>query len=73
MTRKVWVLTREVNAYDQYGEYFVKVFFEKPKHQELSALGVPTDRLRHVLTAGGGRSWRLENEWFYLRVVESDE
>lgn len=29
-----WVLTREENAYDQYGEYFVAVF----KNRELNLL-----------------------------------
>lgn len=61
----VWVLTREINQYDQDGEYFVAVFAEKPHHALLTACGVPTNRLNHVLK-GGGRV-RAENEWFYLR------
>jgi len=62
----VWVLTREENDYDQHGEYFVAVFGCKPTHQQLSALEVPTNRLRHVLN-GGGRV-DTENTWFHLRA-----
>ena len=60
----VWILTREVNEYEQQGEYFVAVFGGKPAHEELTALGVPRNRLRHVLN-GGGRVVH-ENEWFHL-------
>ena len=61
----VWVLTREVNDYDQHGEYFVAVFGSKPTHEQLTALDVPKTRLRHVLN-GGGRV-EFEDEWFHLR------
>ncbi len=61
----VWILTREINQYDQDGEYFVAVFGQKPTHQELTALGVPQNRLRHVLNGGGRKD--AENEWFFLR------
>ena len=62
--RGVWVLTREVNDYDQHGAYFVAVFGCKPTHEQLTALEVPTHRLRHVLN-GGGRI-DSEYEWFNL-------
>lgn len=26
----MWILTQEYNAYDQYGQYYVKAFLEKP-------------------------------------------
>jgi hypothetical protein len=61
----IWVLTREINQYDQDGEYFVEVFRDKPTHQQLTANGVPTDRLRHVLNGGGREDF--EYEWFWLR------
>ena len=47
-----WVLTKEYNEYDQYGEYFVAIFKDKPHHTELTKLEVPTNRLRHVLKGG---------------------
>ena len=65
----MWVLTREVNEYDQYGEYFVAVFSEKPHHAQLTKLGVPKNRLRHVLN-GGGR-FKYDYEWFHLREVDA--
>ncbi len=62
--RTAWVLTREINLYDQDGAYFVAVFGEKPHHAQLTAHGVPQNRLRHVLN-GGGRV-DTEDEWFHL-------
>ena len=61
----IWVLTREINQYDQDGEYFVDAWQEKPTHVILTNLGVPQNRLRHVMN-GGGRVG-TEDEWFYLR------
>jgi len=61
----VWILTSELNAYDQYGEYFLAVFGEKPHHKKLTELGVPQNRLRHVLNGGGRVGY--EDSWFYLR------
>ncbi len=63
--KSAWILTKEINEYYQDGEYFVAVFAEKPERQVLTAAGVPTDRLRHVLK-GGGRVG-TEDEWFHLR------
>ena len=62
---KVWVLTREINEYNQDGEYFVAVFANEPMYTHLLECGVPFNRLGHVLN-GGGRIGD-ENEWFYLR------
>ena len=62
----VWVLTTEYNEYDQYGEYFVAVFKEIPHRSQLTAFGVPQNRLRHVLN-GGGRI-EFEHQWFFLRI-----
>lgn len=64
---EIWVLTREINQYDQDGEYFVAVYVGKPHHTQLTASGVPQNRLRHVLD-GGGRVG-VEYEWFHLRRV----
>jgi hypothetical protein len=66
---KVWVLTKEYNLYDQEGEYFVAVFANKPTTQQLEECSVPYDYLQHVLN-GGGRL-NIEEEWFYLREVET--
>ncbi len=61
----MWILTREINQYDQDGEYFVDAWFDKPSHLQLTELGIPQNRLRHVLDGGGRVGY--EYEWFYLR------
>lgn len=66
--RTVWVLTEEFNDYDQYGEYFVKVFGDKPTHQQLTEAGVEQCRLSHVLNGGGRRG--EEYQWWYLKEQE---
>ena len=64
---KVWVLTEEYNAYDQYGEYFCEVFASKPSAQQLMTLEVPQHRLRHVLNGGGRKG--DEDHWFNLKEI----
>ena len=79
--KTVWVLTREINQYDQDGEYFVAVFSAKPTTLLLadtfSALNVDCGETNisgalafyERLAGGGGRSAEMENEWFHLREV----
>lgn len=62
----VWVLTKEVNAYDQYGEYFVDLFPARPTYLALTAAGVPVNRVRHVMNGGGRKG--IEDEWFHLHA-----
>ncbi len=65
---KVWILTREPNQYDQYGEYFVEVFAKKPTAAQLLALDVLEGDVSHVLKGGGRRM--PEDEWWHLRSRE---
>ena len=65
---KIFVLTREINRYDQDGEYFVEVYVSKPSYQQLIEIGVPRNRIRHVMN-GGGRVG-TEDQWFFLREKE---
>lgn len=69
----IWTLTFEVNDYDQHGEYFVDTWLQKPTHKMLFELGVPRNRLRHVLNGGGRKDY--EHKWFYLKEkkVESEK
>lgn len=46
---QVYVLTRDINEYNQDGEYFVKVFAEKPSKQQLLDVGVPEDQAKGLL------------------------
>ena len=63
----VWILTVEYNDYDQYGEYFVAVFKDKPTAQTLMELNVPTNRLRGVLDYEGRVG--SDDKWFILKEV----
>lgn len=75
---KVWVLTFEVNDYDQHGEYFVDVFAEKPTIEQIidSTKGYhPSHDVAellkfclHVQNGGGRRS--VEDVWYNLVEVD---
>ncbi len=75
---KVWVLTREHNDYNQYGEYFVAVFAQQPSvmqmaealrgHRDAADVMAALALVEHV-RAGGGRRGD-ENDWFNLEQVE---
>ncbi|UIW10556.1 hypothetical protein PQC38_gp080 [Aeromonas phage BUCT695] len=63
----IWVLTREINAYEQEGEYFAGIYSRKP---DISLLSIETgitdeEYLTHILK-GGGRVGS-ENEWWFLK------
>lgn len=63
---KVWLLTSEINAYDQCGEYFEAVFNHKPTALQLAANGINDPALQeHILIGGGRRGY--EDGWYNLR------
>lgn len=69
----VWVLTSEVNDYDQYGEYFEAVFKDKPTLEQLKVLGLPENYAQSCLNDGGGRllpTIEAEYKWWHLREEE---
>ena len=66
---KVWVLTREENQYDQYGEYFEAVFSQKPDAEQLENYTDCPVIAQHVLASGGGRI-STENTWYFLREID---
>ena len=63
MQVQVWVLTKDYNAYDQYGSYYIKTFGHKPTLLELKAAGV--EHCEHVQSGGGRIGY--EDEWYNLR------
>jgi hypothetical protein len=67
--KKLWIVTTEINAYDQEGEYFYSVFTEKPTFQQLKKLIGADDVTIGRLTRGGGRLG-LEHLWYNLHEVE---
>lgn len=38
MSNTIWIVTKEVNDYNQYGEYFVAAFKSKPTKEKLSQI-----------------------------------
>ncbi len=65
-----WIVTREINEYDQDGEYFVGVFDNKPSFIDLKKMLLyENDVTIGKLTRGGGRQ-NTENVWFNLIEVE---
>jgi hypothetical protein len=70
---KCWVLTREINEYDQDGEYFEAVFAEKPDYDKMAKLlfdlGWDNKELTDHVLNGGGRVYR-EETWYHLREVD---
>lgn len=67
----VWVLTYEVNDYNQHGEYFESVFQDKPTLEQLISLGIPEDYAQSCLDTGGERLRPTEgtDTWWHLRRV----
>ena len=65
---KVWILTYEVNDYDQCGEYFIEAYAERPTFAQLIAEDVPQNRIRHVMNGGGRVGY--EETWFFLKERE---
>lgn len=66
----VWVLTREINEYNQEGEYFIAAYQDKPDLDKLkeTITDVSDDYLEHILTTGG--RLKYEEEWYRLCLVE---
>lgn len=60
----VWILTSEVNDYNQHGAYFEKVFPNKPSKEDLKEFSNDDRELEHILK-GGGRRYS-EESWYYL-------
>lgn len=72
----MWVLTKSVNDYNQYGDYLVTVFNDKPTPEKLrKTLSIPANEgdefINHLLN-GGGRIG-VEYEWYLLTKLEEGE
>jgi hypothetical protein len=67
------VLTRQINEYNQDGEYFEAVLAEKPDYQKLEKLLLSMgmggqEFIDHLLNGGGRRGY--EETWYHLREVD---
>jgi hypothetical protein len=68
----MWVVTQAVNEYDQFGDYLVCVFENKPTQNELKEIiGGNDDFINHLLNGGGRREW--EDEWYFLTELKHGE
>ena len=66
----MWIVTRDINEYEQDGDYFVAAYHDKPSFKALKEL-LPgeTDVNVGKLTRGGGRqAW--EYQWYNLIEIE---
>ncbi|MFA5234030.1 MAG: hypothetical protein WC390_06470 [Sulfurimonas sp.] len=75
MKAEAYILTREINEYNQDGKYFVAWFHSKPSIKELRSVTDNYDSVtnneyaKHILCGGGRKG--TENEWWQLRLVSS--
>jgi hypothetical protein len=75
---EIWVLTKEVNDYNQHGEYYVKAWDHKPTEEELIQAGVPcsdyqkVNKVKNLLETGcSGNTYSIrEYEGFFLTREE---
>lgn len=66
----IYVLTREINQYDQDGEYFVHAWTYMPKQEDIIQWVGNSKTANHIIINGGGRV-EFEDEWYYLREVRN--
>lgn len=68
----MFIVTRCINEYYQEGEYFVAAYKVKPTYEQLKKLLTRCDdeAIDYLLEDGGGRI-RKEDEWWYLRQINS--
>lgn len=69
----MWILTAHINEYDQYGDYFVTCFLEKPTNKVLKKIfNTDNDNFINHLLKGGGRI-KHEEEWFFLKNIKEGQ
>jgi len=66
----IWIITKEYNEYDQFGEYFVAAFSAKPTFSQLKELITESDDIVGRLTRGGGRR---DSEYHWYNLHEQKE
>ena len=73
---EIWVLTTEINEYDQYGEYYIRAWLKKPTAEEVRRVieseynpafisKSETYTPEEIVETGGGRKG-TEYRWFHL-------
>lgn len=67
----MWVITRAINQYDQYGDYFETAYENKPTLDDLLKFFGDEELAKHVLNGGGRRGF--EDSWYFLTEIKSGE
>ena len=67
---KVWVLTYEVNDYDQHGEYFEAVYGHRPTLEQLLDVGGMGRSTAKRLVAGVSGREGTEHMWWHLHEFD---
>lgn len=67
-----WVITKLVNDYNQYGQYFISAYTEKPTAEQIKKTLKCSDELAVDIEKGGGRA-SFEDIWFELHEIKSGE
>lgn len=69
----MWIITEEVNDYNQHGRYFYCAFPLRPNKKDLKRVFPNRDeKFIQNLIDGGGRMGR-EGHWYFLNKVEPGE
>ena len=70
-SKSVWLLTYEVNEYDQYGEYYAKIWWNKPSLKQvenyLRTQNHDINDAPHILNGGGRKD--KEHFWYHLKEI----
>lgn len=69
--KTIWVVTKEVNDYNQHGDYFVGIFINKPEFKHLKQLlpNEPNDTIGKLIRGGGRKNF--EDVWYTLFEAKS--
>jgi hypothetical protein len=66
----IWVLSREINDYNQDGAYFVAAWPHKPNAEEImKEHRLSENEAQRCIETGGGRI-DVEDEWYFLTCVQ---
>jgi len=67
----MWVITRAINDYSQYGDYLECVYDHKPSIEELTLFFGDVSIAIHV--HGGGGRIKEEDSWWYLTELQNGQ
>jgi len=69
----MWVLLKEVNVHDQYGEYFVAGFANKPTLEDLVGIGVDKEDAETIIKGDIAKRFPYDRIKLYIREMKDGE